>query len=144
MTAESSTNLFLKDVLKAAKQTCSISMFGESNKTPHLEDVTTLEELQVLWKGIPSMFRRCGNKNYFSCNEPILPELVREFWKNAQAEADCIRSAVSGKEIVVNVDTISEAINCFRFNDWFQEARDEVYTFGKKVERTLYGENFWK
>ncbi|KOM46115.1 hypothetical protein LR48_Vigan06g142100 [Vigna angularis] len=87
------------------------------------------------------MFRRCGTKNYFSWDEPILPKLVRELWKNAQAEADCIRSVI-GKEIAVDVDTISKAINCFRFNDCFQEEWDEIYAFGEKVERTLYGENF--
>ncbi|KOM58179.1 hypothetical protein LR48_Vigan11g121300 [Vigna angularis] len=67
------------------------------------------------------------------------PKLVRYFWKNAQVEANNIKSIVIGKAIVIIFQTISDAVNFAQNESFFW---DEIYAFNGKVERVIYEENF--
>lgn len=96
--------------LEVVERTSIISLSDNANETLLLEDVTTVEELRAPEIDL-SKIKWCGTKNYFLWDEPILQELVREFWKNAQTELDCIRSVVVGKEVAISVNTIAGAIN---------------------------------
>ncbi|WVZ16518.1 hypothetical protein V8G54_009500 [Vigna mungo] len=48
--------------------------------------------------------------SYVGMNQ-LYPELVRYFWKNARVEANNTKSIVIRKTIVINFETISNAVN---------------------------------
>lgn len=85
-----------------------------------------------------------GWRIFFKVNEKVYPELIYEFWKNAEPVEGTLVSTVDNMFVVVTQEEIVQAIQCAEEGEafynrtyWIQENRMDEET----INRQIYGED---
>ncbi|KOM24701.1 hypothetical protein LR48_Vigan2443s000100 [Vigna angularis] len=68
--------------------------------------------------------------------------LVKHFWTNAEIKSKTFIPNIIAQEVTINLETIVEATSCPRFDNYYYEGWDKMYSPNGIVERTFYGANF--